>query len=78
VVCLDKNGNVDFELEGNISFNDASETYFTDLHKNTGGKMRKSSKPTRFSFTESYIGARPYCYSESHIKHLNGELFLKS
>lgn len=77
-VYLDKNGNVDFELGSNMSFNDASETYFTDLHKNTGGKMRKSSKPTRFSFTESYIGARPQCYSESHIRYLKGEVFLKS
>lgn len=74
---LTKDGNVDMEFDGGVAFNDIMQTYFTDLHKNTQKKIAPNSKPTRFSFLESYIAPKPQCYSESHIRSLKGEIFLK-
>lgn len=73
---ITKNGDVDFEFNGNMSFNDLSQEYFTDLHKNTNKGDISNRKPTRFSFTEAYINPKPQCYSERHVRHLNGEVFL--
>lgn len=74
---VDKDGNTDFELGDNVVFNDIAQTYFTDLHKNTGkfGDI-SNRKPTRFSYIESYINPAPQCLSERHCRHLNLEIFL--
>lgn len=71
-----QDGIVDFVFNGEPTFNDVSKTYFTDLHKNTSGKIKSSGKPTRFSFTESYVSQIPQSYSESHTRYLNGEIFI--
>ena len=73
----DKNGNVDMEFGNDILFNDLTQTYFTDLHKNTKDKIKNLSRPTRFSFNETYIAPIPQCYSESHKRYMLGEVFLK-
>jgi hypothetical protein len=74
---ITKDGNIDMEFSGNTSFNDFSQEYFTDLHKNTEKYSNVSNrKPTRFSYTESYINPGPQCYSERHVRSLNGEVFL--
>lgn len=62
-----QNGEVDFGFDGDIAFNDLSQEYFTDLHKNS---------PTRFSFLESYINPAPQCYGERVSRARNGEIFL--
>ena len=72
-----KDGTVDFTFDGNVAFNDVAQEYFTDLHKNTEKKINPDTKPTRFSFTECYIAPKPQCYSESHVRSLKGEIFLK-
>lgn len=74
---ITKDGDVDMEFSGNTSFNDFSQEYFTDLHKNTH-KYRNdvNRKPTRFSYVESYVNPAPQCYSERHVRGLNGEIFL--
>lgn len=71
-----RNGDVDYKFSGDVSINDITQTYFTDLHSNTQGKIKDGSKPTRFSFTESFISPKPQCYSESHIRFSKGEIFL--
>jgi hypothetical protein len=73
---IKKDGSLDFEFNGGKVFNDVSQEYFTDLHKNThkGGDIT-NRKPTRFSFTEAYINPKPQCYSERHVRWLNGEVF---
>lgn len=74
---ITQNGDVDMEFSGNTSFNDFSQEYFTDLHKNTDKYAKDNNrKPTRFSYVESYINPAPQCYSERHIRSLNGEIFL--
>lgn len=71
-----QDGTVDFEFSGGKVFNDVSQEYFTDLHKNTHKKGDISSrKPTRFSFTEAYVNPKPQCYSERHVRWINGEVF---
>ena len=72
-----KDGTVDFTFDGNVAFNDVAQEYFTDLHKNTEKKINPDTKPTRFSFTDCYIAPKPQCYSESHVRSLKGEIFLK-
>lgn len=70
-------GDVDMEFSGNTVFNDFSQEYFTDLHKNSEKHNgNQSRKPTRFSYTESYVNPAPQCYSERHIRGLNGEIFV--
>lgn len=74
---ITKDGDIDMEFSGNTSFNDFSQEYFTDLHKNTDKYSNiPNKKPTRFSYTESYINPGPQCYSERHVRSLNGEVFL--
>lgn len=70
-------GDVDMEFSGNVSFNDVSQQYFTDLHKNTH-KFNDigERKPTRFSYVECYINPAPQCLSESHVRYCNNEIFL--
>ena len=71
-----QDGSVDFEFSGGKVFNDVSQEYFTDLHKNTDKQGDISSrKPTRFSFTEAYVNPKPQCYSERHVRWANGEVF---
>lgn len=72
-----KDRSIDMVFPNDIKFNDLSQIYFTDLHKNTERKMKQGSKPTRFSFTESYIAPKPQCYSEGHIRYTKGERFLQ-
>ena len=72
----DKTSKVDMEFSDDAAFNDVSQTYFTDLHKNTGTKIGKNGSPTRFSFIESYIAPTPQCFSERHLRHLKGEIFV--
>lgn len=73
---ITKNGEVDFEFDGGKVFNDVSQEYFTDLHKNTDkfGDI-SNRKSTRFSFTEAYVNPKPQCYSERHSRWCNGEVF---
>jgi hypothetical protein len=71
-----KSGVVDMEFNGDAKFNDITQEYFTDLHKNTSNKIKNDSKPTRFTFTESYIPRAPITYSERHTRFLKGEIFI--
>lgn len=71
-----QDGEVDFGFDGDVAFNDLSQEYFTDLHKNSHKTMRDGSKPTRFSFLESYINPAPQCYGERISRAKNGEIFL--
>ncbi|MCD8207161.1 MAG: DUF3293 domain-containing protein [Bacteroidales bacterium] len=70
-----KDGSKGDVLGTNVSFNDLSQIYFTDLHKNTG-KTQLTGKPTRFSYTECYINPGPECLSEAHCRYLQGEVCL--
>lgn len=74
---ITKDGELDWEFNGDVAFNDVQQKYFTDLHKNThkGGDI-SGNKPTRFSFLESYINPRPQCYGERFRRDKNGEIFL--
>ena len=73
---IKQDGSVDFEFSGGKVFNDISQEYFTDLHKNTHKSGDVSNrKPTRFSFTEAYVNPQPQCYSERHVRWINGEVF---
>lgn len=74
---IKQDGTTDFEFSGDLSFNDLSQEYFTDLHKNTHGKIKDGSKPTRYSYTEAYIAPKPQNFVEAHIRHLKGEVFTK-
>lgn len=71
-----QSGVVDMEFNGDANFNDITQEYFTDLHKNTSNKIKNGSKPTRFTFTESYIPRAPISYSERHTRFLKGEIFI--
>ncbi len=73
---IKQDGTVDFEFDGGKVFNDVSQEYFTDLHKNTQKNGDISNrKPTRFSFTEAFVNPKPQCYSERHVRWVNGEVF---
>lgn len=73
---ITQDGTVDMEFNGGKVFNDVSQTYFTDLHKNTHKKGDiNNRKPTRFSFTEAYVNPKPQCYSERHARWMNNEIF---
>ena len=72
---LNQGGEVDMEFGGDVTFNDASKEYFTDLHKNTH-KSGLEGKPTRFSFNEIYINPGPQDLSEAVIRNRNGEIFI--
>lgn len=73
---ITQDGSVDYEFDGGVTFNDLSQEYFTDLHKNTHKSNDISKrKPTRFSFTEAFVNPKPQCYSERHTRWLNGEVF---
>lgn len=73
---ITQDGKVDFEFKNGNVFNDISQQYFTDLHKNTHkhGDISKR-KPTRFSFTEAFVNPKPQCYGERHVRWANGEVF---
>lgn len=71
-----QDGSIDFSFDGDMKFNDISQKFFTDLHKNTNKKIKKDSRPTRFTFTESYISQIPQSYGERHNRYLKGEIFL--
>lgn len=73
---IKKDGSVDFGFDGDVAFNDLTQEYFTDLHKNTQKTMKDGSKPTRFSFLESYINPAPQCYGERIKRSHIGEVFL--
>ena len=72
---ITQSGNVDMEFTGDTTFNDATETFFTDLHKNTH-KSGLNGKPTRFSFHEAYINPAPQCMSEATVRGKKGEIFI--
>lgn len=71
---VNREGETDFELGNNVTFNDFAEEYFTDLHKNTQGKG--NGRPTRFTYTECYINPAPCSLNESHIRHELAEKFI--
>ena len=74
---ITQNGDVDMEFSGKTSFNDLSQEYFTDMHKNTDKFGNISNRrPTRFSYVESYINPAPQCLNEAHVRALNGEIFI--
>ena len=72
-----KDGKVAMEFNGKTTFNDLSQEFFTDLHKNTHkfGNM-DGRRPTRFSYVETYINPAPQDLSEAHIRFMKGEVFL--
>lgn len=72
---IKKDGSIDFEPGNNIVFNDFAQQYFTDLHKNTSPNS-KSSKPTRFTYLETYINPKPCSYNESYKRYFMGEVFI--
>lgn len=74
--CYLQSGEIETEFSGDTTFNDITQTYFTDLHKNTKTKIKNNTKPTRFSFTECYIPIRPQCYSERYLRDIGGERFI--
>lgn len=71
-------GKVSQTFKGRKTFNDISSEYFTDLHKYHN--PRTDSKLTRITLESSiegiYVNPGPQCYSEGHIRHLNGERFV--
>ena len=71
---VNRNGDVEFELGDKRTFNDYTQEYFTDLHKNTQGK--KAKRATRFSYTESYFNPAPQTLNESFIRKANNEIAL--
>lgn len=74
---ITKDGDIDMELGDNVSFNDFSETYFTDLHKNTQKYAKDSGRtPTRFSYVECYINPSPSSLNEAHCRYMTNEVFL--
>lgn len=75
---VDREGNNQITFSDNVSFNDISQDYFTDLHKNTHKYKDDMDKrqSTRFSYVESYINPAPQCLSESHLRYLNCEVFI--
>lgn len=74
---IKQDGSLDFSFSDNVAFNDISQQYFTDLHKNTDKFSNiNDRKPTRFSFLESYINPAPQCYGERISRARNGEIFL--
>ena len=72
---IKKDGTIDFEPGNNIVFNDFAQQYFTDLHKNTKNKS-KATKPTRFTYLESYVNPKPCSYNESYKRYCMNEIFL--
>lgn len=71
------NRSVDLEFSGDASFNDFSQEYFTDLHKNTQKHSNKTNgKPTRFTFMEAYINPTSENFSARAPRHFKGEVFL--
>ena len=72
-----KNGEVIMEYNGKTTFNDLSQEYFTDLHKNTHkfGNI-DGRRPTRFSYVEAYINPAPQDLSEANVRYMMGEVFL--
>ena len=72
-----KDGSVTMEFNGKTTFNDVSQEYFTDLHKNTHkfGNI-DGRRPTRFSYVEAYINPGPQDLSEANVRYMMGEVFL--
>lgn len=73
--CYDDNGDITMEMSNDVTFNDITQEYFTDLNKNTTNKIKPNSKPTRFTFTETYIPLSPQTYSEGVVRYYKGEQF---
>ena len=73
--CYDDNGDITMEMGNDATFNDITQEYFTDLHKNTSNKIKNDTKPTRFTFTETYIPLKPQSYSEGVVRYYKGEKF---
>jgi hypothetical protein len=75
---IKQDGSVDMQFTGNVAFDDISQKYFTDLHKNSASKIGNGGKPSRFSyiFEEAYINPAPAGYSERVVRSSNGEIFL--
>lgn len=73
---IKKDGSLQYSFDSNVSFNDLFQVYFTDLHKNMQKTMRDGSRPTRFSFVDSYINPAPQCYSERVVRAYRGEVFI--
>ncbi len=71
-----RNGEIEHQLNGDVSIYDVAQTYFTDLHSNAQNKIKGGSKPTGFSFVETYISPKPQCYSEGHVRYMKGEIFI--
>lgn len=74
---IKQDGTIDFELDGEVTFNDIAKIYFTNLHKNIHSKIKTETKQTRFSFLDCYIAPKPMGLSEMHTRQLKGEVFLK-
>ena len=73
---IDKNFHIIMELVDDISFIDVLKNYFINRRKSVISKNGKD-EPAGFSFLESYIAPPPQCYSERHLRHLKGEIFVK-
>lgn len=70
-----KNGDISMQFDGEAIFNDISQQYFSDLHKNTH-KKGLSGKATRFSFNEIYLNPSAQCLSEHTTRARLGEICL--
>ena len=68
---ISKNGNVDLEFSDDVSFNDACQRYFIDLHKST------HRHGLNFSYVESYINPSPCNVNEATSRVVKGEVFGK-
>ena len=73
---IDKNFHINTELVDDMSFIDVLKNYFINRRKSVISKNGKD-EPAGFSFLESYIAPPPQCYSERHLRHLKGEIFVE-
>jgi len=73
---ITKNGEIDMEFGSDATFNDFSQEYFTDLHKNSEKYKNNGGKPTRFTFVESYVNPPCGSISSRAPRSAKGEVFI--
>ena len=76
---ITQNGDVDMEFGPDVSFNDFSKEYFTDLHKNSEKHaVNGGGRPTRFTFMEAYVNPTSDSVFSRAPRHYKGEVFIES
>lgn len=74
---ITKDGEVDMEFGNDATFNDFSQEYFTDLHKNSEKHAgKKNGRPTRFTFMEAYVNPPCGSVSSRAPRSAKGEVFI--